>query len=391
MKKLIALIVMVLMLIGCGKSSISWQEQYDLGVKYLSEGNYEKALEMFEFVISVEPKYIPAYEGHADAIIHIVSDLNAVDPENEKIKEYIQELIRDYDEIVELKPDYVSPELPPEIEWLIIDILELTPQDENTDTPNHPEAPAWFRPEQIPLTITPEVRLANVVGRWDYVIEEYGIIYSMIFSEDGQMETVTGYIRSDAAEIYRGSYTLEEPLGDGSAILNAVLTGGILVWEEQGQTIPNMQTINVMLMLSMQDGKLQAELLSNTPFICLDQIGSTQLFTRDTAYQTAAAGEANPQETITEEIAQETTPEEITQETAIQLAEIYSGIQDGETDPDTGNQYVFGCYEDIVVNGEAYWNVVVSWLVNAPEGGHLSRIGNLYVHKTTGQIIQPNY
>lgn len=35
---------MVLSLAACGQSAQeAWQEQYDLGVRYLSEGNYEEA------------------------------------------------------------------------------------------------------------------------------------------------------------------------------------------------------------------------------------------------------------------------------------------------------------------------------------------------------------
>ena len=37
-------VVLVLGLCSCGQSpEAQWQEQYDLGVRYLSEGNYEEA------------------------------------------------------------------------------------------------------------------------------------------------------------------------------------------------------------------------------------------------------------------------------------------------------------------------------------------------------------
>ena len=44
-----------------------WQAQYDLGVRYLSEGNYEEAILAFTAAIEIEPKRAEAYLGLADA------------------------------------------------------------------------------------------------------------------------------------------------------------------------------------------------------------------------------------------------------------------------------------------------------------------------------------
>ncbi|MFR4014766.1 MAG: tetratricopeptide repeat protein, partial [Oscillospiraceae bacterium] len=38
-----------------------WQTQYDLGVRYLSEGNYEEAILAFEAAIKIDPKNADAY------------------------------------------------------------------------------------------------------------------------------------------------------------------------------------------------------------------------------------------------------------------------------------------------------------------------------------------
>lgn len=67
-------LAMVLSLCACGGSKAetsvadtpTWQEQYDLGVKYLSEGNYEEAIIAFELAIQIEPKRAEAYIGLAD-------------------------------------------------------------------------------------------------------------------------------------------------------------------------------------------------------------------------------------------------------------------------------------------------------------------------------------
>ena len=47
----------------------TWQEQYDLGVKYLSEGNYQEAIIAFTAAIEIDPKRPDAYTGLADAYI----------------------------------------------------------------------------------------------------------------------------------------------------------------------------------------------------------------------------------------------------------------------------------------------------------------------------------
>ena len=47
----------------------TWQEQYDLGVRYLSEGNYEEAIIAFTAAIEIDPKQAPAYVGRGDAYV----------------------------------------------------------------------------------------------------------------------------------------------------------------------------------------------------------------------------------------------------------------------------------------------------------------------------------
>ena len=47
----------------------TWQAQYDLGVRYLSEGNYEEAILTFTAAIEIDPKRVPAYVGRGDAYV----------------------------------------------------------------------------------------------------------------------------------------------------------------------------------------------------------------------------------------------------------------------------------------------------------------------------------
>ena len=61
-------LVLALALAACGGQG-SWQEQYDLGVQYLSEGNYEEAILAFTAAIEIDPNQAEAYLGRGDAFI----------------------------------------------------------------------------------------------------------------------------------------------------------------------------------------------------------------------------------------------------------------------------------------------------------------------------------
>lgn len=61
------LVMMLMLLTACGRSASTWQEQYDLGVRYLSEGNYEEAIIAFTAAIEIDPKRAEAYAKAADA------------------------------------------------------------------------------------------------------------------------------------------------------------------------------------------------------------------------------------------------------------------------------------------------------------------------------------
>lgn len=70
--------MMGMLLCACGSSAqqpnpsakaLTWQEQYDLGVRYLSEGNYEEAIIAFTAAIEIDAKRAEAYIGLADSYI----------------------------------------------------------------------------------------------------------------------------------------------------------------------------------------------------------------------------------------------------------------------------------------------------------------------------------
>ena len=61
------LAALCLLLSACGQNTeAKWQEQYDLGMRYLSEGNYEEAIIAFTAAIEIDPARAEAYIGLAD-------------------------------------------------------------------------------------------------------------------------------------------------------------------------------------------------------------------------------------------------------------------------------------------------------------------------------------
>ena len=70
MRKLtVLLLIFVLSLVGCMSDKVTWQEQYDLGVRYLNEGNYEEAIIAFTAAIEIEPNNPNGYLFLAEVYI----------------------------------------------------------------------------------------------------------------------------------------------------------------------------------------------------------------------------------------------------------------------------------------------------------------------------------
>lgn len=76
-------LTVMLELCACGQKAPTWQEQYDLGVRYLSEGNYEEAIIAFTAAIEIDPKQAYAYVGRGDAYV-LSSELNLAQSDYEK-------------------------------------------------------------------------------------------------------------------------------------------------------------------------------------------------------------------------------------------------------------------------------------------------------------------
>lgn len=79
-------IILLLTLAACSKApeadpadgAPGWQTQYDLGVRYLSEGNYEEAILAFEAAIEIDPKQETIYLKYAEAYTQQGDDASAL-------------------------------------------------------------------------------------------------------------------------------------------------------------------------------------------------------------------------------------------------------------------------------------------------------------------------
>lgn len=92
-------LILIAVLTSCAIAEAKWQEQYDLGVRYLSESNYEEAIIAFTAAIKIDPKQAPAYVGRGDAYIgsgEAEENLSAAQTDYEKAIELDEALAEAY-------------------------------------------------------------------------------------------------------------------------------------------------------------------------------------------------------------------------------------------------------------------------------------------------------
>lgn len=101
MKRIVCLILAcMLFLTACGIKAevLTWQEQFDLGVRYLSEGNYEEAILAFNAAIEIDPMQPESYislaelymeQDNADAALSVLEQGFAA-TEDERLRELLE-------------------------------------------------------------------------------------------------------------------------------------------------------------------------------------------------------------------------------------------------------------------------------------------------------------
>ena len=82
---LVALLLVALLMAGCVSKAMTWQEQYDLGVRYLSEGKYGEAILAFNEAIHIDPRKAVAYIGTGDAYMALAGRSSDIQTKKEHL------------------------------------------------------------------------------------------------------------------------------------------------------------------------------------------------------------------------------------------------------------------------------------------------------------------
>lgn len=99
---ILAVFILLASLSACGQSTeAQWQKQYDLGVRYLSEGNYEEAIIAFAAAIEINDKRPEAYIGRGDAYFG-VKDYPSAESDYNTAKDLDSARVEVYDRLADL-------------------------------------------------------------------------------------------------------------------------------------------------------------------------------------------------------------------------------------------------------------------------------------------------
>ena len=130
MKRVLCALLAVAVLLGmtaCANTEKDWQEQYDLGMRYLEEGDFEEAILVFSAAIEIDPDRPEAYMGRAEAYIGIGDKEKAL--QDYKRAQRTAKNGDDYDDLLD------------ELEDLIEQLEEIidNPEEETTPKPGAEE------------------------------------------------------------------------------------------------------------------------------------------------------------------------------------------------------------------------------------------------------------
>lgn len=97
MKRITVLLLTVILLAAACSREPTWEEQFDLGQRYLTEGNYQAAVLAFTQAIEIDPKQTTAYLNRADARLSLYA-------ESENDTSFLQQAIDDFQSVISLDP-----------------------------------------------------------------------------------------------------------------------------------------------------------------------------------------------------------------------------------------------------------------------------------------------
>lgn len=108
MKRLTALILVIAVfaMTACSIGAPKWQEHFDLGLRYLSDGNYEEAILEFTAILDIDPNVSDAYYYRANAYVMGAQDFASHSGNNyDIIKDYLDKAKVDYQEAAKIDPE----------------------------------------------------------------------------------------------------------------------------------------------------------------------------------------------------------------------------------------------------------------------------------------------
>jgi tetratricopeptide (TPR) repeat protein len=191
----------------------TWQSQYDLGMRFLSDGDYEQAIIAFEASIAIEPYHADVYLALADAYIG--------NGQSEQARETLEKA-----------QDYVDDER-------IIEKLKELVQENAAEEPEE-------EPEKEPMEEEPIVRLARInrydtygdLSSWsDYVYDENNQIVEEIsrYSEDDNGYSVNKYSYDEAGRLVEVQFIGYDQ--EGNVAYQLPFPFAYYVYDEEGKLI----------------------------------------------------------------------------------------------------------------------------------------------------------
>ena len=419
MKRITAFLLtalLLLSLVACGGKG-TWQEQYDLGMRYLNEGNYQEAVIAFTAAIEIDAKRPEAYLGAAEAYVGLGDYVSAAEV-----------LQRCYDETgVETAREQANDIC---TQWLVTDAYAYDTDQTiwmyDVETGLDQELPLAFHIPQVNLestdaeavnreiynTLYPNVQKAiSVIGSYE-VLECGSIAYRAVVNGDILSLLVissmypyespsTSYLAYNFS-LSKGTLLTTEAVAaaagytvDDYTLRARQAMGSYIHLTFPGETAQNYGDVFVQELNNDLDRTLSDENVQNGQLF-LDEKGNLRLVAA--LYWPVANGRFTLLLNLTDfqlvegyDQAFETPePEEIrlTEDEAKELAYQYWDYTPGDVDSETG--YRLGVFSGEMQQelGKNYYIFWMRWLV---DGTHWSTVDAVMVDASTGECARYTY
>ncbi len=201
MKKLLFILCAVLMFSASAcKSQPTWQEQYDLGIRYLSDGNYEEAIIAFTAAIEIDDRQVLAYIGRGDAYVSMAATSSAdVEELVQDAIDYYENALDDYITAISIMPEEAETYRKAAEIYVILDDIPLAIEilERGVEATGNEELQAFLEQLKeegvIDVVAYQEAYRPNgtIARRFDYYYDEQGYLIrreNTRFDENGVVE-----------------------------------------------------------------------------------------------------------------------------------------------------------------------------------------------------------